>query len=101
MRLMKGVLAFRILIKRLLEIGRVQQGIVNVEPDGFIVPVHPPDVKFPGPIRIVEPNEGLANGVPFRHPALFRSPGHIRQEHAPVILYNVDLAIAWPFAIDA
>src|SRR5262245_6330852 len=98
---MKGILALRILVKRILEFSRVQQDVVNIELDGFIIPIHPPDMKLPGPSRVVEFTDGLLHAVPLRRPSPLSSPCHICQEHAPVKLHNVYLAVARPFAFDA
>src|SRR5262249_44239149 len=99
-RLMKGILAFSVLVKRVFEVGRVQQDVVNIELDGFIIPIHPPDMKLLRPFRVVEFGDGLLNGVPLRRPAILRSPGNIGQEYPPIILHNVYLAVARPFAFD-
>src|SRR5262249_38197657 len=99
-RLMKGIPSLRVLVKRMFEIGPVQQDVVNIEPDGCMIPSHPPAMKLHGPIGVVVFTDGLLHGVPRRRPALLRSPGHIGQEYAPIILHNVYLAVAWPFAFD-
>src|SRR5262249_57024513 len=83
-RLMKGILAFSVLVKRVFEVGRVQQDVVNIELDGFIIPIHPPDMKLLRPFRVVEFGDGLLNGVPLRRPAILRSPGNIGQEYPPI-----------------
>lgn len=103
MRLTKGILVLtRCCVEGAVQVGLVKQFVVQVEPDVVFVPVHPPDVKFISPLRILlqKVAEWHRFAVPVGLPATVRTPGCVGQDvgHTlyAVVFHDVDFAAGGP-----
>src|SRR5690606_25356098 len=78
-----------------------EQLVVDVETDPVFVPVHAPDVKPVGPLGIAKLGNRLDGRIPAGDPPPVAPPGRVGEELTLVVLHDVDLAVAGPFALDA